>query len=330
PTAGDARASGGLATHVAAPAASPRHGGGRRTGSGGSAALARPLQHGLRPQGGRARTPARGARRQDDRVRAIAGDGALSAPAAPGTACRGGDGRGRTVRTGGCRTRRGVAGLRAARPGRAVAGPRARDRRPDRHRSLERGVESSGRRAGDSLRPAVEPRAAHPAGGPNRSRRIAPCAHRDDHAASRAAAGGGDRPRAPPARQGAGAGPPPRPAGRARPATLDPAALTRAIERAAPLVRARLGAVEAARWRAEDRDRLGRRLIPWVLAAARRAAQRREHAELARLDALISRLALGMTAGEELLLEDLLARGGPLAVRDVLAWHERLAPAAEG
>src|SRR3989441_4733932 len=42
----------------------------------------------------------------------------------------------------------------------------------------------------------------------------------------------------------------------------------------------------------------------------------------------ISRLALGMTAGEELLLEDLLARGGPLAVGDVLAWHERLAPAA--
>ena len=119
-------------------------------------------------------------------------------------------------------------------------------------------------------------------------------------------------------------------AARARPATLDPAALTRAIERAAPLVRARLGAVEAARWRAEDRDRLGRRLIPWVLAAARRAAQQREHAELARLDALVSRLALGMTAGEELLLEDLLARGGPLAVRDVLAWHERLAPAAAG
>ncbi len=116
-------------------------------------------------------------------------------------------------------------------------------------------------------------------------------------------------------------------AARARPATLDPAALTRAIERAAPLVRARLGAVEAARWRAEDRDRLGRRLIPWVLAAARRAAQQREHAELARL---VSRLALGMTAGEELLLEDLLARGGPLAVRDVLAWHERLAPAAAG
>ena len=119
-------------------------------------------------------------------------------------------------------------------------------------------------------------------------------------------------------------------AARARPATLDPAALTWAIERAAPLVRARLGAVEAARWRAEDRDRLGRRLIPWVLAAARRAAQQREHAELARLDALVSRLALGMTAGEELLLEDLLARGGPLAVRDVLAWHERLAPAAAG
>jgi helicase-like protein len=118
-------------------------------------------------------------------------------------------------------------------------------------------------------------------------------------------------------------------AARARPATLDRAALARAIEHAAPLVRARLGAVEAARWRADDRDRLGRRLIPWVLAAARRAARRREHAELARLDALVSRLALGTTAGEELLLEELLARGGPLAVRDVLAWHERLPPVAE-
>src|SRR2546422_9527869 len=109
-----------------------------------------------------------------------------------------------------------------------------------------------------------------------------------------------------------------------------PAARGRAIERAAPLLRARLGAVEAARWRAEDRDRLGRRLIPWVLAAARRAAQRREHAELARLDALISRLALGMTAGEELLLEDLLARGGPLAGRARLAWHEGRPAARRG
>jgi len=119
-------------------------------------------------------------------------------------------------------------------------------------------------------------------------------------------------------------------AARARPASLDRATLARAIERAAPLVRARLGAVEAARWRAADRDRLGRRLIPWVLASARRAAQRREHAELARLDALVSRLALGMTAGEELLLEDLLARSGPLSVRDVLAWHEGLPPAGAG
>jgi hypothetical protein len=63
-----------------------------------------------------------------------------------------------------------------------------------------------------------------------------------------------------------------------------------------------------------------------VLTAARRAATRRRHADLARLDALVSRLALGMTAGEELLLEDLLARRGPLSVRDVLAWHERLPP----
>ena len=114
------------------------------------------------------------------------------------------------------------------------------------------------------------------------------------------------------------------------PTEPDRARLTQAIRRAAPLVRARLAAVEAARWRAADRDRLSRRLIPWVVAAARRAARRRRQAELARLDGLVSRLALGMTAGEELLLEDLLVRAGPLSVRDVLAWHERLPPCGAG
>jgi len=105
-------------------------------------------------------------------------------------------------------------------------------------------------------------------------------------------------------------------------------ALEQAIRRAAPLVRCRLAALEDARWRAAHRDRLSRRLIPWVLAAARRAATRRRHAELARLDALVSRLAHGMTAGEEFELEDLVARPAPLAVRDVLAWHERMPPVA--
>ena len=109
---------------------------------------------------------------------------------------------------------------------------------------------------------------------------------------------------------------------------LDHAALELAIRRAAPLVRSRLEAMERARWRAADRDRLTRRLIPWVLAAARRAAARRRHSELARLDALVSRLALGMTAGEEVLLDDLLGRRTPLTVEDVLAWHERLPPRA--
>ena len=56
----------------------------------------------------------------------------------------------------------------------------------------------------------------------------------------------------------------------------------------------------------------------------------RRHADLARLDDLVSRLALGMTAGEELLLEDLLARRAPLSVRQVLAWHERLPPLGTG
>lgn len=105
---------------------------------------------------------------------------------------------------------------------------------------------------------------------------------------------------------------------------LDRPTLERAIRRAAPLVRERLAALEDARWRAAHRHRLSRRLIPWVLTAARRAATERRHADLARLDGLVSRLALGMTAGEELWLEDLLARRGPLSVRDVLAWHERM------
>ena len=110
---------------------------------------------------------------------------------------------------------------------------------------------------------------------------------------------------------------------------LDRAALASAIARAAPLVRARLAAIAAARWRAGDRDRLGRRLIPWALAAAYRAARRREAGRLAVLDGLVARLAVGMTAGEELLLEALLERRAPLTVAALLAWHERLPPLEE-
>src|SRR5207245_2009159 len=80
-------------------------------------------------------------------------------------------------------------------------------------------------------------------------------------------------------------------------------------------------AVVTARWRAGDRDQLARRLIPWVLAAGRRAARRRDAPELARLDGLVSRLALGMTAGEEELPEELLGRRAALALGDVLALH---------
>jgi len=110
----------------------------------------------------------------------------------------------------------------------------------------------------------------------------------------------------------------------AQPIALDRAALQRALEAAAPLIKARLAAVQNARWRAGDRDRFARRLIPWVLSAARRAARRCDAAQLGRLDGLVSRLTLGMTAGEELLLEDLLGRREPLTVRDLLTWDERL------
>lgn len=109
---------------------------------------------------------------------------------------------------------------------------------------------------------------------------------------------------------------------------LDRPRLQAAIDAAAPLIRARLAAVQDARWRASDRDRFARRLIPWVLTAGRRAARRGDGAQLGALDALVSRLALGMTAGEELLLEDLLARAEPLVINDLLAWQQRL-PAAE-
>ncbi len=107
-------------------------------------------------------------------------------------------------------------------------------------------------------------------------------------------------------------------------ADKNPTALRPAVEAAADLVRTRLAAVQDARWRAADRDRFARRLIPWALSAARRAARRGDAPRLTALDGLVSRLASGMTAGEELLLEDILARREPLAVRDLLAWHERL------
>ena len=113
----------------------------------------------------------------------------------------------------------------------------------------------------------------------------------------------------------------------AQPVPLDRGLLQSAMDVAMPLIRSRLAAVQDARWRASDRDRLARRLIPWVLSAARRAARRGDGAQLGALDGLVSRLACGMTAGEELLLDDLLSRREPLLVGDLLAWHQRLPPA---
>ena len=105
---------------------------------------------------------------------------------------------------------------------------------------------------------------------------------------------------------------------------VDRVLMQQAIDAAAPLIRSRLAAVQDARWRASDRDRFARRLIPWVLSAARRAARRGDGEQLSSLDALVSRLASGMTAGEELRLEDLLSRPEPLLVQDLMAWHHGL------
>jgi len=111
-------------------------------------------------------------------------------------------------------------------------------------------------------------------------------------------------------------------------AAVPAGALAATLRAASPLVRDRLAAVSAARWRTADRDRLSRRLIPWVLAEARRAARRRDPDLLKQLDGLVTRLSAGMTAGEEALLDDLLERRRSVTVRDLLAWHARLPPVA--
>jgi hypothetical protein len=118
----------------------------------------------------------------------------------------------------------------------------------------------------------------------------------------------------------------------APPHPLDRARVSEAVRAALPVLRERLKAIAAARWRSTDRDRIGRRLVPLAIAAARRAARSGRHDRLARIDALISRLTGGQTAGEALLLEDLATQARPLEIGDLLAWNERLpsltAPAA--
>jgi hypothetical protein len=109
----------------------------------------------------------------------------------------------------------------------------------------------------------------------------------------------------------------------------DTAALQCAMQIAAPLVRERLNAVQNSRWRAADRDQLARRLIPWVLSAARRAARRGDSRRLDALDAVVSRLAQGMTAGEELSLNDVLSRRSALTAGALCDWHAGLPPLRE-
>ncbi|HUK22387.1 MAG TPA: DEAD/DEAH box helicase [Gemmatimonadales bacterium] len=104
------------------------------------------------------------------------------------------------------------------------------------------------------------------------------------------------------------------------------AALDAALERAAPLLRARLETIARARWRTVDRDHVGRRLVPLILADARRAARRGDAKALERLDVTAGRLCRGMTAGEELLLHDLVQRPDSLTAPDLVEWQDRLPP----
>jgi superfamily II DNA or RNA helicase len=115
----------------------------------------------------------------------------------------------------------------------------------------------------------------------------------------------------------------------ASPIPADRGLIDQAIRTAAPLVRQRCAAIAAARWRTADRDGPGRRLVPLVLAAARRAARAGQAERLARLDAVVARLCGGLTAGESLLLDSLLGRSRPLDAGDLIAWHDRLPPLSE-
>jgi superfamily II DNA or RNA helicase len=107
---------------------------------------------------------------------------------------------------------------------------------------------------------------------------------------------------------------------------LDRRALSAAVRAALPVLRVRLEAIARARWRAADRDHIGRRLVPLALAAARRAARSGRPERLARLDALVSRLTGGQTAGEALSLEALVSQREPLTAQILLDWHEALPP----
>jgi superfamily II DNA or RNA helicase len=109
---------------------------------------------------------------------------------------------------------------------------------------------------------------------------------------------------------------------------LDRQAVSAAVRAALPVLRQRLEAIAMARWRTADRDHIGRRLVPLVLAAARRAARGGRPDRLAQLDALVSQLTGGQTAGEALALESLVTRCAPLTVQNLLDWHEALPPPA--
>jgi len=108
---------------------------------------------------------------------------------------------------------------------------------------------------------------------------------------------------------------------------LDVRMVRDAVVGAAPLVRRRIAAIAASRWRAGDRDQLSRRLIPMVVTEARRAARAADAPRLTRLDALLARLGRGMTAGEEGALDVLLQDPAPLTADRLLSWHSRLPPA---
>jgi hypothetical protein len=112
----------------------------------------------------------------------------------------------------------------------------------------------------------------------------------------------------------------------AAPRPLDRGALSTAVRAALPVLRERLEAIATARWRAADRDHIGRRLVPLALAAARRAARSGRPERLARLDALVSRLTGGQTAGEAHSLDALISQRKPLTAQILLDWHEALPP----
>lgn len=116
---------------------------------------------------------------------------------------------------------------------------------------------------------------------------------------------------------------------RAPGAAVEPAAITAALERAAPMVRARLQALARTRWRDLALAPPARHLVARLQAVTRPAVRRRDATELALLERALQFAAGGHSAGEAVLVEQL-ARAPVVELRARLRDIPAPTPQVEG